>query len=424
MSETIVNDGELLLKGKEAEEFKAFMAERERSEETKRFEALVRGEVEKLKNELPKEKKEVNKPIFAKTQDVPFHLKAKAFQKQVKGMYQKNNDMYLEGVHEANELIARSGEAMDVGTPAEGGYGATPIFYQDTIQKAMDDSAVADANVIPISTNQLYSTEFLTGVSVADSSELGTPTNTMVTLDQFNLTTKQTRASTVISKELMEDAPQLLAVVQKSYQEALKTKFNQIIFTDATGSSKNFNGVMAETVTGSGAGLTGVTTGGAKVYFLSGASDSVTNTDLSRVVHSLSPEDWSGAKWYFNDGWSETLETVVVDGTQRPLLFDPMGGVPTRMKGFDIRRVTDMTVPSAATTGQPFAAFGNLSTTCHLWMRTSAEFVTVREGTVNGVNCGEQGAMGLVMFMRYAFKVYVRRFNDGRRTGLTLIARA
>lgn len=418
-----MKDGELILKGKEAEEFKAFMKERSESEEAKRFEALVKSEIAKeMKNNRSEEEKE-RKPIFEKYQDVPMNLKAKAFQKQIKGMYSKNKDQYLEGLNEANMLV-RSGEAMDVGTVAEGGYGVTPIFYQDTIQKAMDESAVKDADVIPISTNQLYSTEFLTGVSVADSSELGTPTHTMVTLDQFNLTTKQTRASTVISKELMEDAPQLLAVVQKSYNEALKTKFNQIIFTDATGSSKNFNGCMAETVTGSGAGLTGTTTGGAKVYFLSGTADSVSNTDLTRVIHSLSPEDWPGAKWYFNDGWSETLESVIVDGTQRPLLFDPAGGVPTRMKGFDIRRVTDMTVPSAATAGQPFAAFGNLSTTCHLWMRTSAEFVVVREGTVNGVNCGEQGAMGLVMFMRYAFKVYVRRFNDGRRTGLTLIARA
>jgi HK97 family phage major capsid protein len=417
MSETIVNDGELLLKGREAEEFKSFMAERAKSEEAKRFEALAKNEIAKLMSENQKEEKKERKPVFEKYQDVPMHLKAKAFQKQVKGMFSKNKDQYLEGLNEAN-LLMRTGEAMDVGTSAEGGYGVTPIFYQDTIQKAMDESAVADADVIPISTNQLYSTEFLTGVSVADSSELGTPAHTMVTLDQFNLSTKQTRASTVISKELMEDAPQLLAVVQKSYQEALKTKFNQIIFTDATGSSKNFNGALAETVT------LNTTTGGCPVKYLSGAHDSVTNQFLTQVVHSLSPEDWSGAKWYFNDAWSEALESLVVDGTQRPLLFDPMGGVPTQMKGFPIRRVTDMPNATTLTAAQLFAAFGNLSTTCHLWMRTSAEFAVIREGTVNGVNCGEQGAMGLVMFMRYAYKVYVRRFNDGRRTGLTLIGRS
>lgn len=417
-----IKDGELHLKGKEAEDYQAFLDARNKSEANKNFEQIVKDQYQKLrKEEIESQKKE--KPAlyegegFLDNKSVPFGLKARAFQKQMRGLFDKNNDQYLEGVHEMNKLV-RSGEAMDEGTPAEGGYGVSPIFYQDTIQKAMDESVMADANVIPISTNQLYSTEFLTGVSVADSSELGTPAHTLVTLDQFNLTTKDTRASTVISRNLLDDAPQMLAIVQKSYNEALKTKFNQIVFTDATGSSKNFNGALAEGVTGSAPDE--VTTGGAKVKRVGVNADAVNNRFLSKVIHSLSPEDWAGSKWYFNDGWSETLENIE-DDNRRPLLYDANSGIPTSMKGFPIRRVTDMPVPSTLTAGQLFAAFGNLRTTCHVWMRQSAEFVTIREGTVNGVNCGEQRAMGLVMFMRYAYKVYVRRFNDGRRTGLTLI---
>ena len=91
------------------------------------------------------------------------------------------------------------------------------------------------------------------------------------------------------------------------------------------------------------------------------------------------------------------------------------------MKGFPISRQRVMPY-SGLTSAQRFAAFGNLGATCHVWMRMAPEFAVIREGTVNGVNCGEQRCLGLVMFMRYAFKVYVRRYNDAVRTGLTLIA--
>lgn len=421
----------ITLSGKELEEYQAMLKEREGDSTAKAMEAIVKQEFARIesanKEEFEKIRKENKKALFdtsaSQKKDSPWGFDMKAalgFQKQVKAMWNKNKDQYLEALSDQGldpDTVTLSGETQNEGTNADGLYAVAPVYYTDPFMKSMKESVLSDCNVIPVSTNRAISSEFLSGVSVSDVAETVAGTHSKWQLDQIDITIKDTRASTVITRNLLDDAPQLWALTQKSYAEALKTKWNQVVFTDATGSSKNFNGMLSETVTD------GVTTGGAIVKTLSGDVASVGNTFLNEVVHSLSEEDWyqgGGAKWYFNDGWSTDLEGIK-DDNNRPLLFDVNGAPPTMMKGFKISRQRVMPY-SGLTSGQRFAAFGNLGDTCHVWMRMAPEFAVIREGTVNGVNCGEQRCLGLVMFMRYAFKVYVRRYNDAVRTGLTLIA--
>lgn len=420
---------EIILKGKEAEEYEAARVARENSAADVAMKEEIARQLKELelgKKVVTKEAKEIYSEQAGKHAELSFDRKARALQRQILGMIYRNKDQFLSGFTELGGdegMIVRSGETQNEGTAADGLNAVAPAFMLDVMAKTMKDSILYQkANVIPVTTLTAYHTPLLTGISVADSTETGTPANTRVSLDQFNISVKDTRASTVFSNNLLADAPQLYNFVVRMYGEALKTKHNQILFTDSTGSSKNFNGMLAETVTGSGFGLTGVTTGGAKVYFLSGGTDSVTNADLNAVVHSLSEEDWPNAEWYFNDGFSTDLENLVGQD-QRPLLFAANDGVATRLKGHNIQRCRVMPYTSL-TAGQPFAAFGDLKSTCHFWDRQDATFAVIREGTVNGVACGEQGATGLVMFKRHAFKVYVNRFNDAVRTGLTLIARS
>lgn len=85
--------------------------------------------------------------------------------------------------------------------------------------------------------------------------------------------------------------------------------------------------------------------------------------ELVSHVHDLDPEYREGAVWVMNDATLEAIRKLV-DGAQRPLLWNDNGSLGDGMAGLTLlgyKVVIDQAMPNFTTNGNKFLAFGRMS---------------------------------------------------------------
>jgi HK97 family phage major capsid protein len=124
------------------------------------------------------------------------------------------------------------------------------------------------------------------------------------------------------------------------------------------------------------------------------AAAAPTYAELLAIVHGLDPEYREGASWLFNDA---TLALIrgVVDGAQRPLLWNTSDDLSGSLKGLTLLGypvVVDQAMPTSAATGSAKAIlFGNLKDAYIVREVKAFEMVVLNE--LYAVN-GQVGFMG------------------------------
>lgn len=342
--------------------------------------------------------------------------RAKAAAQWVRGMVSKDNVM----MHEAYEMCG--GERMPLDkyiraanetTATAGGSSVAPVYFTDLMYQVMKESvAFTKCRNIPVSTNSIYMNTLTTGVTAYYGvSELTAATHTQRVQAQRNIPIYNLRLLSSFSVDLLDDSPRFYAETIALLREAVKYKMDQVVFTLSTPTDGLLSTDLVDSVDN------------ATTYDMQGVSVHATAPtwdELVSILSSIEDEDEEGCEFYIPRSFKFKC-LGLKDENLMPVLGSAAltGGFGKFLMGYPVNSSRVLTAVSSLTNGAKFGVFGNLMKTCTLYDRQQLTAKVIDQGTVNGVNMGETGGLGLAMFARFGWDVHVPKYNDGGKTGLT-----
>lgn len=296
-------------------------------------------------------------------------------------------------------------------TATAGGTSVAPVFMTDLMYQTMNESMLwTKTNVIPVSTNSIYRTALNAGVtSYWGVSESTAATHTQRTQTQRNIPVYNMRTLTSFSLELLDDAQRFYAETINLLRESIKYLCDQVLFTVTTPT----DGILSADLVDS---IDNATTYDMKGYQMSGTNP--TFDALVGILETLAEEDEEGAEFYLPR--STKFKCLGIKDQQLMPVLGSMGltkGFGKELLGYPINTSRVLSTPSAD--GTKYGCYGNLKKTVTVYDRQQMTAKVIDQGTVNSANMGETGGLGLALFYRFGFDVFVPKYNDGSKTGLT-----
>jgi HK97 family phage major capsid protein len=235
------------------------------------------------------------------------------------------------------------------GTDAYGGY-ITPTDERLEVLAYMRETSVAlqDAHIEQLTTDTMTVPVEEEAVTVAFRDEGSAVTADSAKFAQRTIATKNLDAYVPASKEVVQDASQLVGILMAQFNEAIGKKVDSAVFkADADGPAS---------------GILSARCGYSQNFATDSAHFSmILEADLRGIVSKVlaRPQDEARLRWYGHPSPIWNYIKALKDGDSRPLFYDTVGGDPARMVGYPIRYAYRM--PSASEAATAFLAFGDLS---------------------------------------------------------------